>query len=132
MGKYLDSTLFHKSLRIFQASMPIDTGNLRYNATTGFYYNNGFHLETGGDKAPYFDILQAWDKSPYKGNFKNAHFTPVYRFLQKELTGKNSKSTGYLFLNQIEVNYQNELKTFLSSKNENLEAREQLAAKYGG
>jgi hypothetical protein len=132
MGTYLNSTLFHQSLRIFQASMPIDTGNLRYNATTGYYYNNGFNLETGGDKAPYFHILQTWDKSPYQNNFKDVHFTPVYRFLQKELTGKNSKYTGYLFLKQMDVNYQTELKTFLSSKNENLEARNQLAAKYGG
>lgn len=129
MGNYLNSTLFHKSLRIFQASMPIDTGNLRYNATTGYYYNNGFNLTTGGDKAPYFEILQTWDKSPYKGNFERVHFTPVYRFLQKELQGQFG---GGRFLKQMDVNYQTELKTFLSSKNENLEAREQLAARYGG
>ena len=129
MGTYLNSTLFHKSLRIFQASMPIDTGNLRYNATTGYYYNNGFNLTTGGDKAPYFDILQTWDKSPYKGNFERVHFTPVYRFLQEELRGQFG---GGRFLKQMNVNYQTELKTFLSSKNENLEARNQLAAKYGG
>jgi hypothetical protein len=129
MGTYLNSTLFHQSLRIFQASMPIDTGNLRYNATTGYYYNNGFNLTTGGDKAPYFDILQTWDKSPYKGNFERVHFTPVYRFLQEELRGQFG---GGRFLKQMNVNYQTELKTFLSSKNENLEARNQLAAKYGG
>ena len=127
MGKYLNTTIFHKSLRIFQASLPIDTGNLRYNATTGFYYNNGFHLTTGGDKAPYFDILQTWDKSPYKGNFESAYFTPVARFLEAELNGKFG---GYRFISKMSVNYGTAMKTFLESRTENLEAREELASQF--
>lgn len=129
MGNYLNSTIFHKSLRIFQSSMPIDTGNLRYNATTGFYFNNGFHLTTGGDKAPYFDILQTWDKSPYKGNFERVNFTPVYRFLESELKGQFG---GGRFLKKMDVNYGTEMKTFLQSRTENLEARSAVATKYGG
>ncbi len=129
MGKHINTTLFHKSLRILQSSLPIDTGNLRYNATTGYYYNNAFNLETGGDKAPYYEHLQKEHLHGKKYNFESRSFTPVYRFLQNELQGKFG---GFRFLKEMEVNYSAELKTFLSSKNENLEAREQLASRYGG
>jgi hypothetical protein len=140
MGTYLNSTLFHKSLRIFQASMPIDTGNLRYNATTGYYYNNGFNLETGGDKAPYFDILQTFPnmknkygtskkKNVHFNSFERVHFTPVYRFIQNELKGQFG---GNRFLQQVNPSYGTALKTFLESRTEGLEAREAVAAKYGG
>jgi hypothetical protein len=129
MGNYLNSTLFHKSLRILQASLPIDTGNLRYNATTGFYYNNGFNLSTGGDKAPYFEILQEKESSKYYKSFERSNFTPVYRFLQNELQGQFG---GGRFLKQMSPNYGTAMKTFLESRTENLEAREAVAARYGG
>ena len=132
MGNYLNSTLFHKSLRILQASLPIDTGNLRYNATTGFYYNNGFNLTIDGEKAPYFAYLDGTNRSAQydsKMGFEFLSFTPVYRFLQNELQGQFG---GNRFLAKTEVNYGSAMKTFLESRTENLEAREAVAARYGG
>jgi hypothetical protein len=129
MGKHLDSTLFLKSLRVLQSSLPIDTGNLRYNATKGYYYNNGFQLTTGGDLAPYYEFLQDESKYGRKYSFEPRSFTPVYRFLQGELQGMFG---GGRFLKNMNITFQSELKTFLSSKNEYLEAREQVASRYGG
>ena len=132
MGNYLNSTLFHKSLRILQASLPIDTGNLRYNATTGFYYNNGFNLTVDGDKAPYFATLDGTGRSEqykHKEGFRKLSVAPVARFLRSELRGKISGTDS---LGRTNISYGSAMKTFLESRTENLEARQAVADKYGG
>lgn len=89
MPKRITPTMMHRSLTLLRASLPIDTGNLRYNATKPGYTYNGFTLWTGGETAPYFATLDGTGRSAqYQGTFEQLSFTPVFRYLEKALGGK--------------------------------------------
>jgi hypothetical protein len=89
MANRITPTMMHRSLTLLRASLPIDTGNLRYNATKPGYTYNGFTLRTGGDTAPYFATLDGTGRSAqYQGSFEELSFTPVFRYLETALKGQ--------------------------------------------
>ena len=92
----------HHALRcvnLVRASLPMDTGNLRFNGTRYGYNNHYFHIDVGGEIAPYFEFLQtkiffenkfgpSEVKNPYYNNFEDTTFAPVYNYLKFALKGQ--------------------------------------------
>lgn len=88
-----------KCLNLARASLPMDTGNLRFNGVKFGYIPSNFHIDIGGYNAPYFEFLQ--DKqffenqfgpskveNPHYNNFTNQTFAPVYNYLKFALKGE--------------------------------------------
>jgi hypothetical protein len=109
----------------------MDTGNLRYNGTKRISHHNGFELQVGGERAPYFEFLQDRTSSKYYNSFENKNFTPVFRYLERALKGQFG---GGRYLQQKGVKRltsQMERDQF-RLEFENTDARDAVAAKYGG
>jgi len=134
MGKYLNYKVMSRSLGLFRSTLPLDTGNLRYNATTSTYFTTGFSLTISGDKAPYFEYLDGTGRSDQyqsKRGFEEESFAPIFNYLKNELQGKFA---GGRFLKQQDVmKYTSDLqRTVETVSGMNLSARESTAARYGG
>lgn len=131
MANYVTPIMVIRSHTLLKASLPMDTGNLRYNGTTRAMYSNGFQLEVGGHNAPYFEYLQDKTWSKYYNTFENKNFTPVFRYLERALQGSFG---GGRFLQRKGVKRLNaniERNQF-RLEFENTEARNAVASKYGG
>jgi len=88
-----------KCMNLVQASLPMDTGNLRFVGTRDTYSPPFYTISVGGDAAPYFEFLQTktffenkYGKSdkenPYYNNFEDVTFTPVFNYLKFALRGQ--------------------------------------------
>jgi hypothetical protein len=130
MGKYITPTMIIRSHILLRASLPMDTGNLRYNGTTRGMYPGGFKLEVGGHRAPYFEFLQDRTWSKYYNTFENKNFTPVFRYLETALHGEFG---GGRFLQKKgvkKITPKVEREQF-RLEFENTEARDAVASRYG-
>lgn len=134
MAKYLTHTIMTRSLGLLRATLPLDTGNLRYNATTGIYFYSGFSLTVDGSKAPYFIYLDGTGRSdqyPSKKGFQDESFASVYNYIKTTLNGKFAG--GRYIIQRDLMNYSSDLnRTVQTVSGMNLSAREAVAAKYGG
>jgi hypothetical protein len=133
MAKYLTHTIMTRSLNLLRATLPLDTGNLRYNATTGVYFYSGFSLSVNGEKAPYFVYLDGTGKSDQydspKG-FEDESFLPVYNYIKTQLKGKFAG--GRLKVKGLMV-YTSDLHRAVETvSGMNLSARQSVAERYGG
>jgi hypothetical protein len=125
--------IYYRSLLLFRGTLPIDTGNLRYNASYGTYFNSGFSLLIDGDKAPYFEKLDGTGHSkqyPSPKGFEDETFAPVFAFLLDKLQGKFA---GGRFIKQKDLmvyspNLHQRVETLSASNS----AREQLASQIRG
>jgi hypothetical protein len=86
-----------KCENLVRATLPMDTGNLRFNGTKMYYMTDLFYITVGGYKAPYFEFLQNEEKYGKKYNFERRNFAPVYNYLKFALKGK---SGGFRYLVQ--------------------------------
>jgi hypothetical protein len=88
-----------KCVNLVRASLPMDTGNLRFNGVSYGYTKNYLEINVGGYRAPYFEFLQ--DKkffenqygiskveNPYYNNFTDKTFAPVFNYLKFALNGE--------------------------------------------
>lgn len=82
------------SLNTVRINLPIDTGNLRFNATTEFGNENFFEIRVGGVRANYFGPYL--EENPNSIHYKNldANIIPniLVPHLEKVLNGKASFS----------------------------------------
>ena len=131
MGKYITPMMAIRSHTLLKASLPMDTGNLRYNGTTRAMQGSGFILEVGGHRAPYFEYLQDRTWSKYYDSFENKNFTPVFRYLERALHGSFG---GNRFLQKKGVKRLTAKveRDQFRLEFENTEARDAVATKYGG
>lgn len=130
MGKHITPTMVQRSLVLLRASLPIDTGNLRFNATKSSYFLNGFYLYVSGMDAPYFELLDGTGRSQqYIGNFNDLSFTPVFRYLENEMGGKFA---GGRFLQQKNVlEYTSKMNKVINQQQvSNLSARDTVARRF--
>jgi hypothetical protein len=126
--------IMNRALMLFRGTLPIDTGNLRYNATYGTYFNSGFALIIDGEKAPYFEYLDGTGKSDQYANlngFQDESFAPVFGFLKTELKGVFG---GGRFIKEKDVlKYTSDLhRTVETMSSMNLSARDRVAGRYRG
>jgi hypothetical protein len=134
MAKYLTHTIMTRSLNLLRATLPLDTGNLRYNATTGIYFYSGFSLIISGDKAPYFEYLDGTGRSDQyqsKRGFEEESFAPVYSYIKSQFQGKFA---GGRFLKTKDLmTYNSDLHRAVETvSGMNLSARQSVAERYGG
>ena len=129
-----------KSVNLARASLPMDTGNLRFNGTKYGYSNRYFHIDIGGEAAPYFEHLQEkeyfWNKggptdvkNPYYKNFEKRTFAPVYNYLKFALKGKFG---GGRFLVQKTMSAKQAQTVVERTIDANLLRREQVYNMYSG
>jgi len=126
--------IMNRALMLFRGTLPIDTGNLRYNATYGTYFNSGFALVIDGEKAPYFEYLDGTGRSlQYRSprGFEQESFAPVFGFLKTELNGVFG---GGRFIKEKDVlKYTSDLhRTVETMSSINLSARDKVAGRYRG
>jgi hypothetical protein len=129
--KYITQVMVIRSHTLLKATLPMDTGNLRYNGTRRIAHHNGFELQVGGTYAPYFEHLQTKTWSKYYNTFENKNFTPVFRYLENALKGQFG---GGRFLQKRgvkRINSQIERDQF-RMEFENTDARNAVAERYGG
>jgi hypothetical protein len=134
MGKYLSHTTMNRALGLFRSTLPLDTGNLRYNATTSTYFTTGFSLTINGEKAPYFVFLDGTGKSdqyPSVQGFEEESFAPIYNYLKNELQGKFGGGR-FLKQNDIMVHTSDLQRTVETVSGMNLSARSAVETRYGG
>ena len=126
--------LMNRALTLFRSTLPIDTGNLRYNASFGTYFNSGFALVIDGEKAPYFEYLDGTGRSDQYASlkgFQDESFAPVFGFLKTELNGVFG---GGRFIKEKDVlKYTSDLhRTVETMSSMNLSARDRVAGRYRG
>lgn len=129
--KHITNAMIINSHTLLRATLPMDTGNLRYNATTRTKFPNGFQLDVGGSKAPYFEIIQTRTWSKHYNTFHDVNFTPVFRFLETALKGQFGGGR-YLQKNGVKVYSAQMARQQFRLEFENTAARDTVAAKYGG
>ena len=128
--KYITDTMIIRAHTLLRATLPIDTGNLRYNATTRTKLPNGFEFDVGGNKAPYFEIIQTRSWSVHYQTFENVNFTPVFRYLETALHGQ-SKGSRFLQKNGVKVYSTQMARQQFRLEFENTAARDRVASRYG-
>lgn len=129
--KYITDTMIIRAHTLLRATLPIDTGNLRYNATTRTKLPNGFEFNVGGSKAPYFEIIQTRSWSKHYNTFERVNFTPVFRYLETAIGGQFGGGR-FLQKNGVKVYSAQMARQQFRLEFENTAARDILAAKYGG
>ena len=88
-----------KCVNLVRASLPMDTGNLRFNGVKYGWSPSYLHIDVGGYSAPYFEFLQDKEffenkygpskvKNPYYNNFRNQPFAPVFNYLKFAIKGE--------------------------------------------
>jgi len=134
MGKYVTYNLGLRCKTLVQGTLPMDTGNLRYNATKLFYSGISFEINVGGEEAPYFEWLQDYptyfnsDKpNPYYKSFERKNFAPVFNYLKTQLNGRFA---GGRFLVQRTLTYRDVLGDVEKRESENTLRRQQVFNKF--
>lgn len=118
-----------QSYTIAKSTLPIDTGNLRFNATKFTRGSNYFKIYIDGDVAPYFEHLDGTGHSQqYKGDFETLTFTPVFNYLKDSLKGRFASGRN---LSKLRVSYEYEalLKDRIT-REMNLTRRQEVFEKY--
>ena len=128
---YITDTMIIRAHTLLRATLPIDTGNLRYNATTRQRTANGFKFDVGGEKAPYFEFLQDLPKSKYYNSFERRNFTPVFRYLETTLKGQFGGGR-FLQKNSVKTYSVQMARDQFREEFENTEPRNAVAQRYGG
>jgi hypothetical protein len=131
MAKYITDTMIIRAHTLLRSSLPMDTGNLRYNATTRTKLGSGFEFNVGGERAPYFEILQDKSWSKHYNTFEKVNFTPVFRYLETSLKGQFAGGR-FLQKNGVKVYSAQMARQQFRLEFENTGARNLVASKYGG
>ena len=97
MGKYVTPQMNFKVLNVVRRTLPMDTGNLRYNATKSSYYGDSIYLTIGGMEADYFEYLEEGTSThgKHKGIMKKSVFPNAIKTVRGELKPRSRTQQGY-------------------------------------
>jgi len=90
-------------LTYVRSSLPIDTGNLRFNGTKEIGSRHRFSILVGGNEADYFEILEESVNSDYYGDFEHKTVPQVVKLLERMVNKKGYRKDFALLSREKEL-----------------------------